>query len=183
MITEEIQRFRTVDELQKFLEDHISELKRSSEEASQHIGEKMRSNDSGDPAELQELKQKLEGDTTDPKKKKEVKKSTRKKDQKNNWYNFDAISIYDGMGIKGELELYFKAMEMAKAELERVTKVKQAVDDLVTKGLKRDMGCVLVLNHELPAEIAFTSSTTSRRKYSFKAIFNVPVEEPYEIQI
>jgi regulator of replication initiation timing len=184
MITEKIQRFRTVDELQKFLEDHISELKKSSEEASQHIGEKMRSNESGDPAELQELKQKLEGNTaTDSKKKKEVRKSTRKRDQKNNWYNFDAISIYDGMGIKGELELYFKAMEMAKSELDRVTKIKQAVDDLVNKGLKRDLGCVLVLNHELPAEIAFTSSTTSRKKYSFKAIFNVPVEEPYEIQI
>lgn len=109
------------------------------------------------------------------------KKSMKKKDQKSNWYNFDSISIYDRTGIKGELELYFKAMEQTKSELDVVIKVKQAVDDFVNKGL-RDVGCVLILNHDLLAEIAFTSSSVSK-KFGFKAIFDVPIEIPYEIKI
>jgi len=143
------------------------------------VGEKMRANDSTNEVELQEIRQKIEGSTTDPKK----KKSTSKKDKKTNWYNFDSISIYYGMGTKGEMELYFKALEMTKSELDKVAKVKQAVDDLVNKGLKKDMGCVMVLNGELPAEIAFTPSATTKKKYGFKAIFDVPIEKHYEIKI
>ena len=179
MTTEKIQKFRTIADLQKYLEGHVNDLKTCSEELSTLVGEKMRVNDSTNDAELQEMRQKIEGSTTDPKK----KTSTKKKDRKTNWYNFDSISIYDGMGAKGELELYFKALEMTKSELDRVTKVKQAVDDLVSKGLKKDMGCVMVLNGELPAEIAFTPSTTTKKKYGFKAIFDVPIERHYEIKI
>lgn len=178
MITQKVQTFRAVDELQKSLDDHINALKLKSEEFSKQIGEKLRVNDSGNAAEMQELRQKIEGNTTDPKKKKSTKK-----DQKSNWYNFDSISIYDGIGIKGELELYFKAMEQTKSELDRITKVKQAVDDLVNKGLKMDMGCILFLNFELPAEIVFTPSAISKKKFEFKAIFDVPIEEHYEIKI
>lgn len=179
MITEKIKNFRTIDELQKYLDGLIGELKKRSEEFSKTVGDKMRSNDSGNTVELQEIRQKIEGTTIDPKK----KKSTKKKDQKTNWYNFDSLSIYDGIGIKGELELYFKALELIKSELEMVTKVKQTVDDLVNKDLKKDMGCILVLNHELPAEIAFTSPIVPHKKYSFKAIFDVPLEESYTIKI
>jgi hypothetical protein len=179
MMTEKIQSFKTIVELQKFLEDYVNVLKMRSEQMSKQIGEKMRSNDSSNPAELQELRQKMEGDTTDPKKKKTVKK----KDPKTNWYTLDAISIYDGIGLKGELELYFKSMEKIKSELDRLVKVKQAVEDLVHKGLKKDMGCVLLLNEELPAEIAFISNTVSRKKFVFTALFSVPTEEPYTIKV
>lgn len=176
-MTEKIQKFRTVGELQKHLEGHINELKKSADEMSKIVGEKMRVNDSSNTPELQELRQNIEG-SADPKK----KKSTKKNDKKTNWHNLDSISVYDGVGVKGELELYFKAIEMTKAELDRATKVKQSLDDLVTKGLKRDMGCVMILNHELPAEISFTSSASSKKKYQFKAIFDVRIEEPYGIK-
>jgi len=179
MINDNIHNFKTVAELQRSLDERITAFKQKSEELSSHIGEKMRTNDSTNATELQELRQKIEGSTTDPKK----KKSTKRKDQKSNWYNFESISIYDGVGIKGELELYFKALEKIKTELERVTKIKQTVDELVNKGLKREMGCVLYLNGEVPAEIAFTTSIVSRKKFSFRAIFNVQRENTYEIKI
>lgn len=178
MITQRVQSFRTVADLQKSLDDHINMLKLKSEELSKLVGEKLRVNDSGNAAELQELRQKIEGSATDPKKKKSTKK-----DQKSNWYNFDSISIYDGIGIKGELELYFKAMEQIKSELDRATKVKQAVDDFVNKGLKKDLGCVMFLGQELPAEIAFIPTAVSKKSFGFKAIFDVPIEEPYEVKI
>ncbi|SRR5579875_392811 len=170
----EVKNFRKVDEMQKFLEAQINSLKGRSDEVSKQIGEKMRSTDSAgnNDAELVELRQRLEGSQTDPKKKKPVKR----KDQKSNWHDFGAISIYDGIGMKGELELYFKAMEKMKAELDRMTKVKQALDDLVNKGLKRDMGCVLFLNGETPAEIAFTSSISPRKKFAIRTILSLPRE-------
>ena len=180
MIPEKIHSFRTMSELQQRLDKEIGKLKIKSDEMSRTIGEKLRETDATtNTIELQELRQKIEGSTPDPKKKKSVKK----KDQKNNWYNFDSIAIFDGIGLKGELELYFKAMEQTKSELEKLTKVKQAVDDLINKGLKKDLGCVFVSNHELPAEIAFTQPAQSRKKFVFKAIFNVPKEEENVIQI
>ncbi len=179
MMSKKLQNFRTVYELQQYLENEINTLKQKSDELSKLVGEKLRSTESNDNAELQELKQKLEGGPTDPKKKKSVKK----KDQKSNWYNFDSISIYDGTGPKGELELYFKGIEDTKLALEKITKIKQGVDEIVSKGLKKELGCVLLLNNELPAEIAFTKSGSQRKKFAFKAIFNVPKEELYETEV
>jgi hypothetical protein len=179
MALEKLESFRKISELQQSLDKEINRLKTKTDEMSKLIGEKLRSTESNNAAELQELRQKLEGNTADPKK----KKSTKKKDQKSNWYVLDSISIYDGIGLKGELELYFKGMEETKSELDRLTKIKQAIDELVNKGLKRDLGCVLLLKDELPVEIAFTNTVPQRRKFAFKAIFNVPKEELNEIQI
>jgi hypothetical protein len=179
MISEKLQNFRTVSELQQYLDNEMNMLKQKSEELSKVIGEKLRSTESSDNTELQELRQKIEGSTTDPKKKKSVKK----KDQKSNWYNFDSISIFDGIGPKGELELYFKGMEETKLILDKITKIKQNLDDMVSKGLKKELGCVLLLNHELPAELAFTKGGQERKKFAYKAIFNLPKEELYEVQI
>ena len=179
MISQKLQTFRTVTELQQFLDNEINMLKEKSEDLSKLTGEKLRSTESKDSAEMQELRQKLEGNTNEPKKKKSVKK----KGQKDNWYDFDSISIFDGIGPKGELELYFKGIEEAKLALDRITKIKQAVDDLVSKGLKKELGCVLMLNQELPAEIAFTSSIPLRKKFAYRAIFNTAKEELYEIQV
>ncbi|MDE1726747.1 MAG: hypothetical protein KGH89_05725 [Thaumarchaeota archaeon] len=173
MTQEKIKSFRTITELQQMLDSNIGQLKNRSGELSGLIGEKLRATDSTNSAELQDMRQKIEGVTNDPKKKKSVKK----KDQKNNWYNLDSISIFDGIGLKGELELYFKAAEQVKSELDRATKIKQAVDDLVARGLKKDLGCVFLTTHELPAEIAFTQTAQSRAKFSFKSIFDVPIDE------
>ncbi len=179
MREEKIQNFRTVTELQKSLEGEINALKSRSDELSKLIGEKLRVTDSVNAEELQEFRQKIDGDTADPKK----KKSVRKKDQKNNWHDLDAISIYDGIGIKGELELYFKAAEQTKAGLDRITKIKQAVDDLINKGLKRELGCVMFINDELPAELAFVKPAISKKKFAYRVIFNVKREEMDEIKI
>lgn len=171
MISEKIHVFKALPDLEQFLEQCISTLQAQTDEISKIIGEKLRTTDSADNEELQELKSKLEGTPTDPK-----KKNTKKKTQKNNWCSFDAVSVYDGIGLKGELELYFKTLEETKLELDHATKVKQSIDGLINKGLKRDLGCVFVLNQSMPAEIAFTGSVTQRKKFAYKATFDVPVE-------
>ncbi|HMK32576.1 MAG TPA: hypothetical protein VK431_03015, partial [Nitrosopumilaceae archaeon] len=110
------------------------------------------------------------------------KKPVKKKDQKANWLNFDAISIYDGIGLKGELELYFKALEDVKQRIEKLQKVKESVDSLVSKGLKMDLGCLVFMENELPFEMAFIKSQVPKAKFSYKAIFSVETEKPIEIK-
>jgi hypothetical protein len=81
--------------------------------------------------------------------------------------------------VKAMEDLVDEAVQVYELDKEKTN----VIDDLVNKGLKREMGCVLLLNQELPPEIAFTPTQASRKKFAFKAIFDVPVEEPYEIKI
>ena len=178
-MTYEVKSLKSITELQKLLESKINTLKQNSEVLSKLVGEKLRNTETTDAAELQDLREKIEGTTNDPKK----KKVTKKKDQKSNWRTLDTIAVYDGIGLKGELELYFNALESTKSELDQVTKVKQAVDDLVNRGLKRDLGCVFSLNHELPARLAFTNAIKLRAKFTYNAIFDVPEDRFDQIQI
>jgi hypothetical protein len=173
-----IMHFHTMEEAQLFLTSSLEELKKKSDEYSQLIGEKLRENTSDNPAELAELKEKLEG-PADPKKKKTVKK----KDQKANWHSFGTILVYDGMGVKGELELYFKALEATKLKIDKVQKAKEAMDDLLSKGLKKDLGCALLLNNDLTIEMVFRKTAEPKAKFSFKSIFNVEAEHIHEIKI
>ncbi len=178
MQTGKIMRFRAIEELQSSLQKYLDELKKQSEEYSKLIGEKIRGDQSANPEDLADLKTKLEG-PTDPKKKKTVKK----KNNKANWLDFGDITVYDGLGLKGELELYFKAVEELKIEIEKVQKAKESVDSLATKGLKKEIGCVALMNHELPFEINFIKLSQPRTKFSYKAIFHVISEEANEIKI
>jgi hypothetical protein len=176
MMAEMTHNFRSISDLQKALDYSINILKQKSTDLSNTIGEKLRSTDSANDTELQEFRNKIEGSpSNDLKKKKSATKNTKKKDQNNNWHTLESISIYDGLGAKGELEIYFKALEQTKLELDRITKVKQAVDDLVNKGLKNELGCVFVLNHGAPAEIAFRK-LPERKKFALKMVFDVPSE-------
>jgi len=170
--------FHTVEEMQSFLTEDLAELKKISDEYSQLIGEKLREKTTDNAAELTELKEKLEG-PADPKKKKPMKK----KDQKANWHNLDAILVYNGIGVKGELELYFKASEALKLKIDKVQKAKETIDTLLARGLKKDLGCVVLMNNDLVIEMTFIKTAEPKAKFSFKSIFNVEAEQLNEIKI
>ncbi len=173
-----VQHFKNISELSRLIDGKINTLKHNSEELSKTIGEKLRATETADPTELQALREKLEGPANDPKKK---KSTTKKKDQKSNWHELNALSIYDGIGLKGELELYFRALEITKSDLDNLTKVKQTIDDLVNKGLKKELPCVFILNHELPAKMAFVNPKKARSQFTFKSILSVGMEDTYAI--
>ena len=175
MEQEKIMRFHTIEALQSFLSSDLEDLKKKSDEYSKSIGEKLRENPNDNSADLAELKEKIEG-PTDPKKKKATK-PVKRKDQKANWHNMGAISIFDGIGVKGELELYFKALDSVKLQIEKVQKAKETIDDLISKGLKKDLGCVVIMNNDLSIEMTFIKLAEPKAKFSFKAIFNVPIEQ------
>ena len=179
MKEDDVMYFHTISELQSSVENDLKVLKKKSEEYSEAIGEKLRSGSTAsDQAEMAEIKEKLEG-PVDPKKKKPVKK----KDQKANWHEMGPISVYDGIGPKGELEIYFKALEELKSKIERLEKIKVAIDDIISKGVKRELGCMALLNHDLSLQISFTKAIQPKAKFSYKSIFNLPGEAIHEIKI
>lgn len=176
---EEISHFHSIEALQLHLGNRLKELKEKSEEYSEIIGEKIRfENTTNDSTEISELKEKLEG-ASDSKKKKTVKR----RDQTTNWHDLGPISFYDGIGTKGELEIYFKALEKAKTEIEKIEKIKNSIDNLISKGIKRELGCIALLNHDLTLQVCFVKTGQPKSKFTYKSSFTIPSEIIHEIKI
>lgn len=161
--------------MQNSIEKNLGILQKKADEYSKIIGDKLRENqDTNQDSDLTELKEKLNG-PTDPKKKKSAKSP--KKDKKSNWHTFDMISIFDGIGLKGELELYFKVLEETKSKIENLKKAKESTANLITKGIKRDLGCVALMRQDSVFEVVFVKSDVAHeKKFTFKSIFSLPTE-------
>ena len=173
-----VMSFRNILAFKSSLEKEFEELKKRSEEYSSRIGEKLRVNDVSNESDLADLREKIAG-PIDPKKKKPVKK----KDQKGSWHDLGGVFIYDGIGLRGELEIYFKALEEVKLQIEKLQKIKESTDSLVSRGVKKDLACATFLSRNLVLDMAFIKSTAPLAKFTYKSIFNVGVEHLNEIKV
>ncbi|MDE1764597.1 MAG: hypothetical protein KGH88_10215, partial [Thaumarchaeota archaeon] len=173
-----VMSFHNILEFKSSLEKDLEVLKRRSEEYSSRIGEKLRVNDVSNESDLADLREKIAG-PIDPKKKKPVKK----KDQKGSWHDLGGVFIYDGIGLRGELEIHFKALEEVKSRIEKLQKIKESMDNLVSRGVKKDLACATFLNRDLMLDMAFTKSAAPSAKFTYKSIFNVEAEHLNEIKI
>lgn len=185
-----IRRYNTVSALKSSLEKDIDETEQSINEYSGVLGEKIRVNEefSKDDPEFLELKSKLENNPTDKKKpdvkiedsknKKNVEKKTTEKPKKISkkgseyWYNLDHIMVYNGIGLKGELELYFKAIDELKSKLETLQRTLSALNNIIEKGLKEDMACIAFHGLNGPLQISFLKTGDIRKNFSFKSIYS-----------
>ncbi len=181
-----IRRYNTVSSLKSNLEKEIEEIEQSINEYSNVLGEKIRINEelSKDDPEFLELKSKLENNLTDKNKtdakidhtknnnKKNVQKPKKssKKDSES-WYNLDQIMVYNGIGLKGELELYFKAIDELKIKLETLQRALSALNNIIEKGLKEDMACIAFQGSNGPLQISFLKTSDIRKNFSFKSIY------------
>lgn len=163
--------FRTIEELQASIDQQLNDLKKKADEYSKTVGDKIRAVEANQSEDLAELKEKLQG-PTDSKK----KQPSKKKDQKKHWFEMGAISVYDGIGVKGELELYFQALDEIRTNIENLQKTKEAISGLVSRGLRKDLGYTALMRHNMPFEITFLKSEGVRDKFSYKAIFSVETE-------
>ena len=192
-----IRKYKTVNALKSNLEKEIEEVEEIIQGYSNILGEKIRTNElSKDDPEFLELKSKLEGGSTDKKKsgdkvvdstdpkndsknnKKKADKKTVEKPKKSskkdspNWYNLDHIMVYNGIGLKGELELYFKAIDELKSKQETLERTLSSLKNLMEKGLKEDMACIVFLGSSGPLQISFIKSSDIRKNFSFKSIYS-----------
>jgi len=116
---------------------------------------------------------------TNKAKAKQDKKKKGKKGASDKWYNLNEILVYNGIGLKGELELYFKAVDELKSKLENLQRTLATLANVMEKGLKEDMGCVAFRGDEGILEISFLKSSGMRENYSLKSIYSgkaIPVE-------
>lgn len=170
--------FSNIAAFKSALESDLEELKQRSETYSNTIGEKLRINDSSNESDLSDLREKIAG-PIDPKKKKPIKK----KDQKGSWHDLSGVFIYDGIGLRGELEIYFKALEEVKSRIEKLQKVKESIDGLISRGVKKDLACATFLSRDLILDMAFIKSSAPLTKFTYKSIFKVEAEHLNEIKI
>ena len=185
-----IRRYNTISSLKSSLEKEIEEIEQSINDYSNVLGEKIRINEefSKDDPEFLELKSKLENNLTD-KNKTEVKiddtknkKNTEKKNSEKpkksskktseSWYNLEQIMIYNGIGLKGELELYFKAIDELKSKLETLQRTLSALNNIIEKGLKENMECIEFQGSNGPLQISFLKTSDIRKNFSFKSIYS-----------
>jgi len=206
-----IERFNSVTSLQISLEKEIEETQLVIQEYSNLLGEKIRSNQesSADDPEFLALKAKLDGGSSDDKSKDKKSKDKKSKDKKakeeksetkkssdkkkkskkgvsDKWYNLNEILVYNGIGLKGELELYFKAVDETKSKLENLHRTLASLNNVIEKGLKADMGCIAFKGTEGILEIAFLKPTGIRENFSFKSIYTgaaIPVENMIKIGV
>jgi len=211
-----IERFNSVTSLQISLEKEIEETQLVIQEYSNLLGEKIRSNQesSADDPEFLALKAKLDGGSSDDKSKDKKSKDKKSKDKKSKdkkakeeklekkkssdkkkkskkgvsdkWYNLNEILVYNGIGLKGELELYFKAIDESKSKLENLRRTLASLNNVIEKGLKADMGCVVYRGIEGILEIAFLKSSGARENFSLKSIYTgtaIPVENMIKIGV
>ena len=186
-----LRRYNTVSSLKSNLEKEIEETEQSINEYSNILGEKIRINEefSKDDPEFLELKLKLENNLTDKKKidvkidetKNNNKKNTEKKNVEKpkksskkvseSWYNLEQIMVYNGIGLKGELELYFKAIDELKSKLETLHRTLSALNNIIEKGLKEDMACIAFQGSNGPLQLSFLKTNDIRKNFSFKSIY------------
>jgi len=201
-----IERFNSVKYLKVNLEKEVVDIELKINEYSNLLGEKIRTNEksSADDPDFLALKEKLEGGSSDDKSKEKKTKDKKSKDKKSEtkksqdkkkkskrglsdkWFNLDEILVYNGMGLKGELELYFKAIEELKSKLENLQRTLSTLNNVIEKGLKEDMGCIAFRGSEGILEITFLKSTGNRENFSFKSIYSgnaIPIENLIKIGV
>ena len=130
---------------------------------------------------------KEKGKVKDAERKSKVeKKKKSKKGVSDKWYNLNEILVYNGIGLKGELELYFKAIDELKEKLENLQRTLSTLNNVIEKGLKEDMGCIAFRGNEGILEISFIKSTGVRENFTLKSIYTgnaIPVENMIKIGV
>jgi hypothetical protein len=182
---QKILRFESIQELQNSLDSRIKDLNKKIELQSKLIGDKIREGEKNNTEELSDLKEKLNPtkskDNKDNAKKSKNKKTTdkkkkSKKGESENWIDYEGLHLYNGVGTRGELELYFKSLEEMKTESERLTNTRNSLEQLMKSGIKKELAGVGFEQENGPYELAFIKTDSKREKFSFKSILTVGCE-------
>jgi len=123
---------------------------------------------------------------SEAKKKASAAKKKGKKGISDKWYNLNEILVYNGIGLKGELELYFKAVDELKSKLENLQRTLSTLNNVIEKGLKEDMGCIAFRGADGLLEICFLKSAGTRANFTLKSIYSgnaIPVENSIKIGV
>lgn len=180
-----ISHFNSIQELQDSMDKRIKDLENEIELQSKIIGDKIREGEKDNAEELSDLKSKLNSGNNKDKKtdnkrsntnKKSPAKKKSKKGKSESWIDYENLRLYNGVGTRGELELYFKSLEEMKIELENLKKTRKSLSKLMNSGIKKELAGVGYEHQDGPFELAFVKTDLKREKFSFKSILTVACE-------
>jgi len=191
-LNHKISRFESISELQELVDKQIKELDKKIDVQSKFIGDKIREGEKNNVEELSDLKEKLNPDKSKNTKDKDKKSKNKpgndkksknskqnkksKKGQSEDWINYENLHLYNGVGTRGELELYFKSLEEMKEKSERLTNTKASLEQLIKSGIKKELSGVGFEQQDGPYELAFIKTDSKREKFSFKSILTTGCE-------
>jgi len=183
-LNQKLSRFNSIQELQESLDKRIKEIDNKIQLQSKLIGDKIREGEKNNDEELSDLKEKLNPETSKDKKtdnqksknKKTNKPKKSKKGKSENWIDYEGLHLYNGVGTRGELELYFKSLEEMKAESERLKNTRESLEQLMKSGIKKELSGIGYEQLDGPYELAFIKTDSKREKFSFKSILTVGCE-------
>jgi len=204
-LNQKISRFNSIMELRESLDERIEDLDNKINLQSKLIGDKIRDGEQNNTEELSDLKEKLNLENSKDKKsdnkkskdkksdnkkskdkksdnkktkdkKSDNKKKKSKKGQSENWIDYEGLHLYNGIGTRGEIELYFKSLEEMKAESERLKNIRDSLEQLMKSGIKKELAGVGYEQQDGPYELAFIKTDSKREKFSFKSILTVGCE-------
>ena len=191
-MNQRISHFESVSELQELIDKKIKTLNDKIDFQSTLIGDKIREGEKNNIEELSDLKEKLNSEKSknnksddkksknnksdDKKSKNTNQKKKSKKGQSEDWIDYQNLHLYNGVGTRGELELYFKSLEEMKTESERLSNTKAGLEQLIKSGIKKELSGVGYEQDNGPYELAFIKTDLKREKFSFKSILTVGCE-------
>ncbi|MGD2107439.1 MAG: hypothetical protein PVH93_07515 [Nitrosopumilaceae archaeon] len=189
-MNQKIIHFNSVEDLKDKLEKQIKNLDNKIELHSKLIGDKIREGEKENSEEFSDLKDKLNSGKSNNKKsndkkpdkkhsknkKSEPKKKKSKKGESENWIEYENLHLFNGVGTRGELELYFKSLEEMKNDSEKLKTTKDSLEKLMVSGIKKDLGGVGYEHPDGTFELAFIKTESKREKFSFKTILTVGCE-------
>ena len=164
----------TNDKKSKNPKENANVAQESDEKESDEKESDEKESDEKESDEKESDEKKTKDKSKNAKKKPDKKKKSKKGKLSDKWYDLNEIHIYNGMGIKGELELYFKAIDELKTKRENLQRTLATLNNVLEKGLKEDMGCIAFRGGEGIVEIAFLKSSGIRPNFSLKSIYSGP---------
>ena len=181
---QKIIHFNSIPELEESINLQIKDLEEKIEFQSKLIGDKIREGEQNNSEELSDLKNKLDPQKnketkTDDKKQKPKKSPQKKKPKKGeseNWISYESLSLYNGVGTRGELELRFKALEEMKEKLENLKKTTTSLGKLLNSGIKKELSGMAFSQQDGILELAFIKPEIKHEKFSFKSLLTVGCE-------
>jgi len=170
-VADSVQKFNSIEDLAHTLDSEIIEIQQNITQYSDLIGQKIRSSTevSSDDPDLLELKEKIEG--AEPKKKRRSKRH-----QKTLWFDYDDLKIFDGLGDKGEIEIYFKACENLKERLHQTKHLRESLGTLMSKGLRKDLPLLASLQSSGEFEMVFLKTAEQKKKFKFNANYRLQAQ-------
>ena len=175
MLSEQIHNFRTIEEFQESIKEELNTVNQQIESYSKIIGEKIRQEEKENNQDFSELKEKLESNDNSKSKQKSKKTKKSSKNKNEDWISYDEINLFNGIGTKGEIELYFKFLEQKKQQARKLEVTKTTVEKLISSGIKKDLGCLGLKKDDGTYDITFVNSP-KKKKFAYKSIITIGCE-------